>query len=382
MLKRGLALSLVLSVGSIVQAGALVELVPSGSTNPFNPCGSFSAGEMVTVSVMLSQTPTGADQYLRMVQLDLANSDPALGSPSAMTWTATVNHFPFVQDSRLSNTYHGDLVIPDLELNTVDQFLLPFDGTAVEVLVFDITMPGASGSYTLDVLNSSDTDVDRGGQIRFGYGLGVTPLTTWRGSELSGGSITFDVVDQALTATTANSDGGNTFVRLRRNIARLTFNTDIAAGAGSIALNGQVEIREMLAGGGFGPDLAISAVDFGFSVENVGGPRVLRIEEIADPGVLEHQKWYAIGNAGAWGAVGSFTTQFFVLKGDANTDGNVNFTDLNFILGFNGISEPVLADDAPANTNGDTTVNFTDLNAALGFNGSGTLPMPSGHPCP
>ena len=99
MFRRGLALSLVLGMGSIVQAGAVVELVPSASSNPFNPCGSYSANETVTVEVFLSQTVTVGPHYLRMVQLDFTASHTALGIPTALiSWTDTTDHFEFIDN--------------------------------------------------------------------------------------------------------------------------------------------------------------------------------------------------------------------------------------------------------------------------------------------
>ena len=68
MLRRGLALCLLLGMASVVQAGAVVTLVPAAS-------GPYAQNEEVFIDVFLTQEAGGEDRYLRYAQLDFNASD-------------------------------------------------------------------------------------------------------------------------------------------------------------------------------------------------------------------------------------------------------------------------------------------------------------------
>jgi hypothetical protein len=165
---------------------------------------------------------------------------------------------------------------------------------------------------------------------------------------------------------------GGSLWRSAANFVLLTFDADIAApGAGD------VEVVEMLAGGGYGADLS---ANFTFTVMNDGGgdPRILRIDEVGS--ILVHHGWYAFRNTGSWSGVAPFETQYPVAVGDANNDRRVLFNDLGVINGSVPCLVPGTCVDRH-DINGDGRVLFNDLGVA---NGSVPLvlpdPKPAGHP--
>lgn len=375
--KRGVITTLVLAVASPAFAGAIIDLVPSAAASKFNPCGAYAAGEVVTIEVFIGQDPAATGRYLRLMQLDFTTSDDEV-VPSAISWENTSNHFQHLDDlggsnKRYSNTFHGDLVTPDLGLDTTRQLLLPGDGSMVKAGEFTLTMPGTPGDFTLNVLNAGSSDPDRGAQIRFGYSLsGTDPVTVWRADtgDLTGGLLNMSVVDQALM--TSKPDFDRSLWRSSANIVRLTFDRDITT-----PTSGMIEIRELLPNGAVGANLSAS---FSFLVEDDEGsnPRILRIQDTGSN--LTHRSWYTIRNTGAWTAVDVFHIDYIVQAGDANGDGRVLFNDLGAIntgVGcFSGCG-----DDNRFDINGDNRILFNDLGAANTFVGSFPVAKPSGHSC-
>jgi hypothetical protein len=232
-------------------------------------------------------------------------------------------------------------------------------------------MPNLFGDYTIDVRNAGSSDADRGGQIRFGFSLPSTdPVTTWRFNtgDLTGGVLNLSVVDQAVATSTP--DTGTSLWRNTANVVRITFDRNITQ-----PTSGQLEIRELLAGGAVGANLSGS---FTFTLENDGGgdPRVLVIKDTGSN--LTHRSWYTVRNTGNWTAVDVFHGDFVVQVGDANRDGRVLFNDLGVI---NGSVPCFAACDAFLDINGDNRILFNDLGVANGSIPSFPVAKPAGHSC-
>jgi len=193
------------------------------------------------------------------------------------------------------------------------------------------------------------------------------------GEGLTGDAIAFHVIDQALTAS--NPGDQASLWRSRKNIIRLTFGSDIAASTGPISLAEKLEIRQLLPGGEFGPDLSGG---FDFSVENDGGglPRVLRIQDTG--GNMSHRAWYGILNNGGWLAVPPFEVQHVLQIGDA--DGNKLVISLDVGAVNAGIPCFVdCGDDNRLDIDGDGRVISLDVGVVNGHIGSFTVSKPSGH---
>ena len=379
MLSRGVAMSLGLLLPTIVQAGAVIELRPVVSTNVYNPCGTYLRGETVTVEVYASQSPAGNLELLRLVQLDFTDSDPSLVLPATVTWAATTNHFAFLADDggtakRHSNTFHGNTAIPDLGPNASEQLNLPADGTCVKLGEFDVRMPTASGTFLLDVMNATSTDADRGAQIRFGFSLGGTsPITAWRADtgDLTGGTYSFDVIAQAVVATTPGD--GTTLPSTQSNHILIDF--DRAVGPdGPIILIGLVQIKTLTADCGLGGTDLAAGGDFTFSLEN--GGTTLRIVETNSP-QLTNQTWYGVVNNGSWFGIPVFKVDLVSLVGDVDNSRFTDFGDIPSLLGF----VDQLTDDfnRRADTDGSGFVDFGDIPTLLGVVDTAAPSKPSGH---
>ena len=367
MIKRGLALSLVLGLASIVQADAVLEIDVPAHTCPGT----------VTVELFLKQSPVGDDALVRLVQLNADATDPAL-TLSNFQWNfGAVGHYKdsdfTTGPAGVSAAYYYENSA-DLGPNPAAQLNLPGDGTRVSIATLDVTVPGV-GPYTLDLVNAGG-DNDTSGVVSFGFGLDPVPdddpVTYWRANEadLTGGNYSLCGLPECslVAAASAPPDEGSLW-RSASNTIRLTF--DCGAGTLTAPVAGEIEIKEMLAGGGYGADLSSS---FTYTVE---GGNVLLIRE--NGAVLTHRSWYAIQHNG-WSVVpwGPGDVQYVVQVGDANSDGRVQFNDLSFINA--SIPTDPAADDAREDINGDARVQFNDLSAANSSIPSDTVAKPAGHP--
>lgn len=381
MIKRGLALGLVLGVASFANAGAVIDLRPDATPSPFNPNCEFVAGAQVTVEVFLTQSG-GSDRELRLVQLGFSGTDAAIGLPTDVSWEVTSEDH-FVEDEiggqrpdLVAIAYTGpiDPINPDatpltaLGPDAARQLTLPGTGE-IKVAQFDITLPAAAGSYELNVLT--------GAEVHFGFSLpGFDPITAWKATQaapddVTGGSFTFDVAAQNVTAVSPNDQGS--LFRSNGNEIVLTFNTNIGV-AGPIA-NPGVEINQLQNGGVLGADLS---GNFSFAVENDGGnPRILRITETTAS--LSHLSWYTVRNTGAFGAVAPFRVQHKVLVGDVDGDGLLLSGDAGLI---NNAIPCFFACDPSLDVDGDGLILSGD--AGLANNGIPVffVPKPAGHDCP
>ncbi len=183
------------------------------------------------------------------------------------------------------------------------------------------------------------------------------------------GTVVDDRGCPAVALASSIPDSGQSLWRNQKNVIRLTFDGDI-----SVPGAGEVMIQEMIDGGICGDDLSAG---FTFTVENdtQGQPRVLRIRETAS--FLQHRKWYAVRNTGAWAAVAPFTVQYVVQVGDANNDGRVLNTDFGLVNA--AIPTFSAADDDRRDINGDGRILNTDFGVLNSKIPSFPVAKPSGH---
>ncbi len=199
MVKRGLALTCVLGMASMAQAGASqnVEL-RAVSANPHNGPGVFNPGEEVMVDIFVTQD-AGEERLLRLVHLHFDGTDgslePGLG---ALVWDSdSATHY---QDTSRGSAAPGDpagvatayyFANPaDLGPNPASQLTLPAAGE-VRVATLELTLPMVPGDYLLDALTADSS-------VSFGYDFvgDATPITFWRNpGNLEDGQLLFTVTD-------------------------------------------------------------------------------------------------------------------------------------------------------------------------------------------
>ncbi len=157
-----------------------------------------------------------------------------------------------------------------------------------------------------------------------------------------------------------------TLWRNLRHVLRVRFDGNIAAPAA-----GQIEIRQLLPNGLFGPDLSAS---FDYSVES---GNILRIREPSPTlTVLRDRQWYAIlTKCGQWPGVAPFEVHFPVKVGDANGDRFTTPTDVSQINGAPGGAQP---DQSRVDINGDGFKTPVDVSIANASQGPAGI-KPSGH---
>jgi hypothetical protein len=433
MISRGLALTSLFAFVATTQAGVQMQIVPA-SAGPYMP------GQIVNVDVRLQQTPAGGDHLLRLIQVDLnAASNAAFpnielvsthpsasvgainfwdfGSTSACSTPANCGQGHFVDDEKIGPGILGPNLLAiayyfvnpaDLGPNAAAQITLP-PGTTVNVGKLRVTMPNAAGNYTLDLINTGNTNPNRGAIVYYGFGLtGGDPVTILRPAPLgtdpniiTGGTHVFTVVPDeepamvissvpaCMTSGTAPTFG--TLWRGARNRMLINFDKSLPAEnppAGSIL------IREIVAGGGYAENVTgaftITVVD------NQDGPRRrLRIEQNVGmnippgtpnnqaDGLPEHRKWYSVEHVGGWTGVSQFKLQHVIQVGDANGDGSVTGLDVSTVNGFltcfnvdANCPERIRGD-----VNGDNNVTGLDVSTINGRLTSFQVPKPSGHTC-
>lgn len=221
-LSDGVALCLIFALATSARAGVQVQLVP----NPNLPL--YPPGSVVQLDVKLAQTGGGSDQRLRLVEFDLQATSPTL--LPGVSFPTTHNRGTPETGDDISFWYFGSLVTcasmpsecgldhfidSDLQAGPVDtrvhvlsmayyalaasaayQIVLKGDGTPVTVGKLRVTLPASYGIYTLGLINSGDTALNRGARVDFGF----DPHFTWRArsappNDVSGGKLIFNVCD-------------------------------------------------------------------------------------------------------------------------------------------------------------------------------------------
>lgn len=190
-------------------------------------------------------------------------------------------------------------------------------------------------------------------------------------------NVTVTVPDGDVTLLSSAPACNGSLWRSANNFALLTFD-----GSPSNPGAGQVRVREIVAGGGYGEDVT---GQFTFAVDG----DVLRVTQTGpvgpagtNDGQVEHRKWYTIEPDG-WAGVSPFKVDFVVQVGDANGDGRVNSFDVSSING--NVPFPCINTTTCAglrnDVNGDNRVNSFDVSTVNGRLTSLLVAKPGGHVC-
>ena len=235
------------------------------------------------------------------------------------------------------------------------------DGNCWEVLVTgSLTAPMAAGSYTLSIPPDSVfanviSEGETGNPFWATEAAGVGTITNLN-IDVAGGLVALDSSDPACDVS---------LTRTQNNCMRLTFDGAIP----DPVLAGEVEVRELLAAGGFGADLSAS---FTFTVE---GGNVLKVAENGD--ILSNETWYGVLNTGGWSGVAPFEVDYRVIYGDVDNNGTTTGLDASDIWGNRGPASDCSLYDIDGN--GDIT--GLDASDAWGYRNSADPGKPDGHAC-
>lgn len=188
--------------GAVAGGVAQAEIVLVPST-----LGPYFFNETIDIDVFLESFDTD-DHLLRFVQLDLSQSDPAIGLPGTFSWDFSSvagggsGHFVFNALPRPSIAYLG------LSADPNEMLLLPGGGSLHVGTLVGVQVPAAAGSYLLDAAHASGTAPDFTAAILFGFGVEPDdPAVAWYAStgEIAGGQLFLEVV--ACTDDAECSDG-------------------------------------------------------------------------------------------------------------------------------------------------------------------------------
>ncbi len=425
MFVRGFSLigCLCLAVASVAQAGVAVTLVPKTP-------GPYAQGEKVLVDVMINQDPVGADRLLRFAQLDFNARDSALtlrqplshnkgtlitgddinfwnfgtvacgdvppvlsecGTPACAALLSECGSTHFIidrgslflppGDGIISITFGSDgsdpaAVLLGESLNL--QIMLPGDGSMYRIGTTEVTMPGADGTYTLDVLNAAETHPDKGGQFRWGFGLvGGDPITVWRASagDVTGGTLDMVVGTVTTPSTVQKWESSNPHAPrvaearidlgqspteprfLGLNKVVVTFDNPIDPASATAA-------NVSVSGCGLG-DVAVDLTGTTVTVSTAASDTELVIEfspKLPNVGRYLMDVSAVLGGNGA--AVAGATTQIaYALLGDATGDRRVTAQDVGGVRSFVGLDpiDPNVAFNVRSDATNDGRITAQDV---------------------
>ncbi len=187
----------------------------------------YSPNQVVLDEVNLIQDTDGADQRIRMIEFDLQTTSPFLAlalpvmhnrgtpgtgddirfwsfssRPNCVTTPAFCGFNHLIDYDRAAGPVDTrvdmlSIAFQGLNADQQAQLLLPGDGTPVPVGNLQVTMPPFVGTFSLNLMNITDTGADRGAQVD----LGFDPHVIWRASsatpidppDLTGGTVVFHV---------------------------------------------------------------------------------------------------------------------------------------------------------------------------------------------
>jgi len=374
----------------LVGGTATIEIAAAASANPFNPCGVYDAGEVVPVDIYVNQS-SGAEHLVRLIKFHLDNTSAGLMPLTGFQWEfGAAGHY--IDDSNASGPAglaiaYADALAADLGPQPANQLALP-NAASVLVATATVTMPGAVGLYTLDLMNAGGATPDDRAALSYGFGCKAAsscdngnhadatfPITFSRAAgDLTGGTFQFNVIDQALAVATPN-DGG-VLPHTAKNFVLLDFdfagdiNAPLAPGAGCDTLG--LTISELQAGGVLVP---LNAANF--NCQRVGDGSVLRV--IDNAGNLLNETWVRLNDlAGTVLAGNPWEVDLRVVFGDVNSSGSTDVTDVSSVLANRG-----LTGDSRFDINGSGSVDVTDVSTTLANRGStlGASTKPDGHDC-
>lgn len=382
MFRRGLALCMALGLFTAVHAQSV-----SITMNP--PGGTFAAGQQVDVDVFLTLTGAGGSKSLRMVQLDVSASHADLLATDVFPIVAgTINFWDFTTIAGCPGTCStnhnvepiptglrtniGSITYLGLTTNAAEQLTL-VENVAFRIGRVRLTMPNAPGSYPYSFIGTGPAP-DAGAMVVYGFGVlaGDDEVRLTTGAGITGGTATFTVgggcVDPAELASSFPPING-TLQRPSRNYIRMTLDAIPA----NPVVAGDFEIVEMLAGGGFGPD-----VSAGFTVTQDGANVILQEGLTA---ATMNGKWYRVRSTDQ--NCISVNLCYLTRYGDASNDKFTNFADLvNINSSIPTLPANISDGNRRRDINGDNFINFADMVAANGFIPSLSVAVPAGHTCP
>ena len=405
MLKRGLALCVVLAFASVAGAQTVnIALTPSAA-------GPYTPGQNISVDVFLSQSG-GAEgstaKLVRFAQLDVSTSDSSLltgaslpathtgPNPDVLGWdfgsttecTGTPNScgsaFFLEAHQTLNAAAPRDRIMSaaykELAGDANRMWVIPANlggpAPTVKVARINLTLPMIGGTYNLNVMNAAGTG-DRGAEVRWGFGLTTgDPLVVRRAQDggITGGTLALSVGPPCqnlvsgvpayvLPGVTFSGAIHDTLWRTQNNTIRLTF-----AGPITAPTAGQILIQQMTAGGTYGAD---KSANFTYTVE---GGNVLRIREVGAQ--MPDNTWFAIRNTGGWTSACNFTIQYPVNVGDFDGNGVVLSAD---VLAINVIANGAKADQDRSDVDGNGFKLQADVLLANANQPSATPAKPTGH---
>ena len=353
MIRRVVALSLVLGLASVAQGAVNVELIQNGST----------------VEVYLSQDEA-TPHLLRLVEFRFGATDPAL-TVSGFQWDiGAAGHY---KDEDLAGGPDGVAVAYALMAEDAGaQATLPATGSSLKVGSFQVTCPDPGDpEYVLDVLDPGQVNGDFNATVSYGFGMVLGDDITYLNPPggMTGGNIMFQCVAEATYVEMQPADTISLW-RTQMNIVRLKFDRSLAAAP--TPGSGELKIEQMLAGPATGADQAAA---FAFALDGAGD--ILKITENMpkDPTVLPHRTWWRLINDGSWAGVAPFEIQLVVQVGDVNNDGLVLGNDGGIV---NGAPTPGVPDDDRRDIDGNTLILGNDGGLVNGKVPSPPVPKPAG----
>jgi len=407
MFSRGIAVSSLFAFVAVANAGVNIGFV----VNPDKPM--YDPGEVVAVDITLTQTPAGGDHLLRLVQFDIGNATNAAFPAINLVPTQAGNNFwdfqsttacqnnaancgtgHFVDDEKIGPGILGPDVLAiayyfvnsaNLAENPDAQITLP-PNTPVRVGRMSVTMPAAGGTYTLDVINTGNTNQNRGGIVYYGFGLTpADPVTILRAggtppNNLTGGTRQFvvtTIVPEGATLMDSSPLCDQSLWRTKNNFVILNFDMTLPGGTPA------VKVLEIASNGVEGEDVTAS---FTMTVDGSS----LRLAQVGDTGrppvnpagVIKHRRWYVV-RSNNWAGVNDFRRQYVVQIGDANVNNGVNSLDVSAVNGFGTCFN--VTTNCPQKIRGDVdgnnNINSLDVSTINGIGTSFPVTKPTMHTC-